>query len=88
VDRSGAPRIGTIPPGELRPDEETRLKALVAAELPDFYAAIITRTKVARGGLVDAPYGSGLSFRDPDNIAPRALRPARLRRARRRVYNW
>ena len=24
---------------------------------------------VARGGLVDAPYGSGLSFRDPDNIA-------------------
>lgn len=21
------------------------------------------------GGIVDAPYGSGLSFRDPDNIA-------------------
>ena len=23
---------------------------------------------VAHGGIVDAPYGSGLSFRDPDNI--------------------
>ena len=24
---------------------------------------------VAHGGIVDAPYGSGLSFRDPDNLA-------------------
>jgi catechol-2,3-dioxygenase len=24
---------------------------------------------VAHGDIVDAPYGSGLSFRDPDNIA-------------------
>ena len=24
---------------------------------------------VAHGGIIDAPYGSGLSFRDPDNIA-------------------
>ena len=24
---------------------------------------------VANGGIVEAPYGSGLSFRDPDNIA-------------------
>ncbi len=24
---------------------------------------------VAHGGIVDAPYGSGVSFRDPDNIA-------------------
>lgn len=24
---------------------------------------------VAHGGIVDAPYGSGLSFRDPDGIA-------------------
>ena len=24
---------------------------------------------VSNGGVVDAPYGSGLSFRDPDNIA-------------------
>jgi len=24
---------------------------------------------IENGGIVDAPYGSGLSFRDPDNIA-------------------
>jgi len=24
---------------------------------------------IEHGGIVDAPYGSGLSFRDPDNIA-------------------
>ena len=24
---------------------------------------------IAHGGIVDAPYGSGISFRDPDNIA-------------------
>jgi len=24
---------------------------------------------IAHGGIVDAPYGSGLSFRDPDNLA-------------------
>jgi glyoxylase I family protein len=24
---------------------------------------------IAHGGIIDAPYGSGLSFRDPDNIA-------------------
>jgi glyoxylase I family protein len=24
---------------------------------------------IVNGGVVDAPYGSGLSFRDPDNIA-------------------
>jgi catechol-2,3-dioxygenase len=24
---------------------------------------------IAHGGVVDAPYGSGLSFRDPDGIA-------------------
>lgn len=24
---------------------------------------------VAHGGILDAPYGSGLSFRDPDSIA-------------------
>ena len=33
---------------------------------------------IKNGGIVDAGYGSGLSFRDPDGIAPRVLRPARL----------
>jgi len=29
---------------------------------------------IENGGIVDAPYGSGLSFRDPDNIALEFLR--------------
>ena len=44
VDRAGAPRTGTIPPGEMRPDEEKRLNSLMAAELPDYYADIVTRS--------------------------------------------
>ena len=44
VDRTGTPRAGTIPPGEMRPDEESRLKSLVAAELPDFYADVVIRS--------------------------------------------
>jgi 2-polyprenyl-6-methoxyphenol hydroxylase-like FAD-dependent oxidoreductase len=44
VDRTGAPRTGTIPPGEMRPDEERRLRSLMAAELPDYYADITTRS--------------------------------------------
>ena len=30
---------------------------------------------VKNGGIVDAPYGSGLSFRDPDNIALKFFAP-------------
>ena len=29
----------------------------------------LNKLGVTNGGIVDAPYGSGLSFRDPDNIA-------------------
>ncbi|MGH9008261.1 MAG: hypothetical protein ACRDYF_00255 [Acidimicrobiia bacterium] len=45
VDRVGAPRTGTIPPGEMPPDEESRLKSLVARELPEYYADIVTRSQ-------------------------------------------
>jgi glyoxylase I family protein len=38
------------------------------AELEQWEARLGT-LGVANGGIVDAPYGSGLSFRDPDNIA-------------------
>lgn len=31
---------------------------------------------IAHGGVVDAPYGCGLSFRDPDNIALELFAPA------------
>ncbi|MGH9038417.1 MAG: VOC family protein, partial [Acidimicrobiia bacterium] len=30
---------------------------------------------IAHGGIVDAPYGSGLSFRDPDNLALEIFAP-------------
>jgi catechol-2,3-dioxygenase len=33
------------------------------------WEARLTELGMANGGIVDAPYGSGLSFRDPDNIA-------------------
>ncbi len=33
------------------------------------WAGRLDELGVAHGGIVDAPYGSGLSFRDPDNIA-------------------
>ena len=33
------------------------------------WEARLTALGVAHRGIVDAPYGSGLSFRDPDNIA-------------------
>ena len=29
----------------------------------------LDRLGIPHGGIVDAPYGSGLSFRDPDNVA-------------------
>ena len=31
---------------------------------------------ITHGGVVDAPYGSGLSFRDPDNVALELFAPA------------
>jgi catechol-2,3-dioxygenase len=38
------------------------------AELAEWEARL-NDLGIAHGGIVDAPYGSGLSFRDPDNIA-------------------
>lgn len=37
------------------------------AELEQWQATLDAKG-IAHGGIVDAPYGSGLSFRDPDNI--------------------
>jgi glyoxylase I family protein len=33
------------------------------------WEARLAELGIKNGGIVDAPYGSGLSFRDPDNIA-------------------
>jgi glyoxylase I family protein len=35
----------------------------------DQWAKYLEELGIKHGGVVDAPYGSGLSFRDPDNIA-------------------
>lgn len=44
VDREGVARTGTLPPGMLRPEEESRLKAEMVESLPTRYGDIIERT--------------------------------------------
>jgi len=39
------------------------------------WVARLDELGVAHGGIIDAPYGSGLSFRDPDNIALEIFAP-------------
>ena len=39
------------------------------------WAARLDELGVAHGDIVDAGYGSGLSFRDPDNIALELFAP-------------
>ena len=39
------------------------------------WAARLDELGIAHGDIVDAPYGSGLSFRDPDNIALELFAP-------------
>lgn len=45
VDRSGHPRVGTIPPGQMRPDEEARLTAAAVARLPDYYGEMVAASE-------------------------------------------
>jgi catechol-2,3-dioxygenase len=45
------------------------------AEL-EVWVARLNELGVEHGGIVDAPYGSALSFRDPDNIALEFFAPA------------
>ena len=46
----------------------SRSRAVVAAELEQWETRL-NELGIENGGVVDASYGSGLSFRDPDNIA-------------------
>ena len=52
VDRSGTPRVGTIPPGELLPEQQDRLQATVGAQLPGFYADVVRRTQTTSVQLI------------------------------------
>jgi catechol 2,3-dioxygenase-like lactoylglutathione lyase family enzyme len=54
---------------ELRPGlDHVAFGCAGRAEL-DQWATRLDALGIAHGGVIDAPYGSGLSFRDPDNIA-------------------
>jgi catechol 2,3-dioxygenase-like lactoylglutathione lyase family enzyme len=54
---------------ELRPGlDHVAFGCANRAELEQWEAQL-NSLGIVHGGIVDAPYGSGLSFRDPDNIA-------------------
>jgi catechol-2,3-dioxygenase len=54
---------------ELRPGlDHLAFGCASRAELVEWEAQL-NSLGIPHGGIVDAPYGSGLSFRDPDNIA-------------------
>ena len=56
------------PCDELRPGlDHVAFGCANAAELHE-WADKLTAMGISHGGVVQAPYGSGLSFRDPDNI--------------------
>ena len=61
---------------ELRPGlDHVAFGCANRAELEQMQAKL-NSLGVPHGGIVDAPYGSGLSFRDPDNIALEFFAPA------------
>ena len=45
IDPNGHPREGAIPPGQMRIEEEERLKRLVIENLPEYYSDIIAKTR-------------------------------------------
>ena len=74
-------RPAAAPCDELRPGLDhvrVRLRR-TAAELEE-WAGKLSSMGISHGGVVDAPYGSGLSFRDPDNIPLEFFAPPGLRR--------
>jgi catechol 2,3-dioxygenase-like lactoylglutathione lyase family enzyme len=58
----------SAPCDELRPGlDHVAFGCANRAELEE-WAGKLSSMGISHGGVVDAPYGSGLSFRDPDNI--------------------
>jgi len=45
VGRDNAPYSGSIPPGQMRLEEEARLKDLMRSQLPSYYAGIVDKTR-------------------------------------------
>jgi glyoxylase I family protein len=54
---------------ELRPGLDHLAFACANRGELEAWEARLGQVGVTNGGIIDAPYGSGLSFRDPDNIA-------------------
>jgi catechol-2,3-dioxygenase len=68
--------VSTEPFNERRPGlDHIAFGVASRDELVD-WAARLDELGVAHGDIVDASYGSGLSFRDPDNIALELFAPA------------
>jgi glyoxylase I family protein len=61
--------ISTEPFDERRPGLDHLAFACASRTELEAWESRLNELGIANGGIVDAPYGSGLSFRDPDNIA-------------------
>ncbi len=59
----------TEPFDERRPGLDHLAFACASRSELEEWESQLNKLGVTNGGIVDAPYGSGLSFRDPDNIA-------------------
>ena len=60
---------GSDPFAERRPGLDHLSFACTSRTELEHWGAKLNEMGIANGGIVDAPYGSALSFRDPDNIA-------------------
>lgn len=66
----------TEPFDERRPGLDHLAFACASRAELEAWVARLHELGVEHGGIVDAPYGSALSFRDPDNIALEFFAPA------------
>lgn len=57
------------PADELRPGLDHVAFGCSSRDALEDWALRLDQLDIAHGPVVDAPYGSGMSFRDPDNIA-------------------
>jgi glyoxylase I family protein len=67
--------VSTEPFNERRPGLDHIAFGVASRDELVEWAARLDELGVAHGGIVDASYGSGLSFRDPDNIALELFAP-------------
>ncbi|MDX1614570.1 MAG: FAD-dependent monooxygenase [Candidatus Promineifilaceae bacterium] len=52
IDRDGFERSGSLPPGTIRPEEVARLKRLMRANLPGYYADVVDKTEHTHAQLI------------------------------------